>query len=56
MLDPILNPWDACALMPILQEAGGHFFDWRGQSNLHGGSGISTNAALRNEVLSTLTE
>lgn len=56
MLDPILNPWDACALMPILQEAGGHFFDWHGHANLHGGSGISTNATLRDQVLSTLAE
>lgn len=46
MLDPVLNPWDACALLPIVTEAGGHFFDWSGRADLHGGSGISTNGSL----------
>ena len=32
MLDPAMNPWDCCALVPILQEAGGrvHGLDRRG--------------------------
>jgi histidinol phosphatase-like enzyme (inositol monophosphatase family) len=51
MLDPILHAWDACALMPILEEAGGHFVDWQGRVNVHGGSGVSTNARLAADVL-----
>ena len=54
MLDPILNAWDACALIPILHEAGGHFVDWQGNANLHGGSGISTNGHLFVEVMQAL--
>lgn len=29
MLDPRMNPWDCAALIPILQEAGGRFTDWK---------------------------
>lgn len=50
MLDPILNAWDACALLPIVEEAGGHFVDWQGRAGIHGGSGISTNAHLLTQV------
>lgn len=46
MLDPILSPWDCAALLPILEEAGGTFTDWRGGRTIHGGSGISTNGKL----------
>jgi len=29
-LDPIMNPWDIAALVPILRGAGGTISDWRG--------------------------
>jgi myo-inositol-1(or 4)-monophosphatase len=51
MVDPLLNPWDAAALVPIISEAGGVFVDWRGQPTIHGGNGISTTPALREAVL-----
>lgn len=51
MVDPLMNPWDVAALIPIVQEAGGTFMDWKGQVNINAGNGISVNAALRNEVL-----
>jgi fructose-1,6-bisphosphatase/inositol monophosphatase family enzyme len=28
-LDPIMNVWDCAALLPIVEEAGGRFTDWR---------------------------
>jgi len=34
MVDPLMNPWDAAALVPIVQEAGGHFCDWSGRSSV----------------------
>jgi fructose-1,6-bisphosphatase/inositol monophosphatase family enzyme len=46
----VLSPWDAAALLPIVQEAGGVFTDWNGQATAFGGSGIATNGALANEV------
>jgi histidinol phosphatase-like enzyme (inositol monophosphatase family) len=46
MLDPIMNPWDCAALMPIVEEAGGTFTDWRGERTVYGGSAMSTNGVL----------
>ncbi len=51
MVDPLMNPWDIAALIPIVQEAGGHFVDWNGKTSIHSGNGISVNAALREAVL-----
>ena len=30
MVDTILNVWDAAAVQPIVEEAGGTFTDWQG--------------------------
>lgn len=46
MCDPILSPWDAAALYPIVCEAGGAFTDWNGRDTAFGGSAIATNQAL----------
>ena len=54
MVDPLLNPWDAAALIPLLQEAGGYFVAWNGEVTIHAGNGISVNSALRNDVLNLL--
>ena len=55
MLDPRMNPWDCAALIPIVQEAGGRFTDWRGRAVIDGGDAISTNGALHDELLTRLT-
>jgi histidinol-phosphatase len=54
MVDPSLNPWDAAALVPILEEAGGCFVDWNGHETIYGGSGISVTKSLKDEVLRIL--
>ena len=54
MLDPRMNPWDCAALIPILQEAGGRFTDWKGRVTIDGGDAVSTNGALHDEVLARL--
>ena len=54
MADDIMSPWDAAALMPIIQEAGGVFTDWDGEATAFGGSALATNAALAYEVRSLL--
>ena len=46
MLDPVMNPWDCAALLPIVEEAGGTFTDWSGTRTIYGGSAISTNEAV----------
>ncbi|MDX1566796.1 MAG: inositol monophosphatase family protein, partial [Longimicrobiales bacterium] len=55
MVDPELNPWDAAPLLPIVTESGGRFTDLTGNPTIHGGSGVSTNGRLHDEVLGILT-
>jgi histidinol-phosphatase len=54
MLDPVMNVWDCAPLLPILEEAGGTFTDWRGQATVRGGNAISTNGALFAQVMKTV--
>ena len=54
MVDPEMNNWDAGALLPILEEAGGHFVDFDGHATIDGGCGLSVNAALKDEVLAVI--
>lgn len=56
MIDPILSPWDAGPFVPILKEAGGRFTDRSGRARSDGGSGISTNGHLHDQVLSLLRD
>lgn len=51
MLDPVMNVWDCAPLLPIMQEAGGTFTSWTGESTIYGGNAISTNGNLFNEVM-----
>jgi histidinol phosphatase-like enzyme (inositol monophosphatase family) len=54
MADEALSPWDAAALKPIVEEAGGVFTDWAGVATAFGGGVIATNAALSTAVRSAL--
>jgi histidinol phosphatase-like enzyme (inositol monophosphatase family) len=56
MLDPLMNPWDAAAVQPIIEEAGGTFCAWDGTPTIYGGSGLALPAALRDPVLAALCE
>lgn len=51
MLDPVMNVWDCAALLPVVEEAGGTFTDWRGERTIHGGNSIATNSLLFEEVM-----
>jgi len=51
MVDPIMNPWDCAPLLPILQEAGGTFTDWNGNSTIYGNNAFSTNGLLFDPVM-----
>ena len=52
MLDPVMNLWDCAPLLPIMEEAGGTFTDWRGVRTISGGNSIATNGVLFDEVMS----
>jgi len=55
MGDPIMNPWDIAALIPVIQGAGGVITDWQGNV-ANGADSIlaTTNQALHSEVVSRL--
>ena len=50
MVDPVMAPWDAAALVPVIEEAGGVFTDWSNRATAFGGSAIATNAALAHQA------
>lgn len=56
MMDDIMNPWDAAALQPIIEEAGGVFSSWRNIRSAFDGDVIATNAALSGVVRDALCE
>ena len=56
MLDPVMSPWDAAALQPIIEEAGGVFTDWTGRATAFGESVVATNQALAESVRALLPD
>jgi histidinol-phosphatase len=54
MLDPNLSLWDAAALAPIIEEAGGVFSTWPGAMGASHESAVATNAALAEPVRALL--
>lgn len=55
MLDPEMNLWDCAPLLPIVEEAGGTFTDWRGRRTIRGGNAVATNGALAADVMRIIT-
>jgi histidinol-phosphatase len=53
-IEPSLALWDMAALDIIVREAGGSFTNTAGHSGPFGGSGVSTNGILHNEVIKGL--
>lgn len=54
MMDASFSLWDAAAVRPLIEEAGGVFTDWQGTPTHQGGSGVATNAALASSVRAAL--
>ena len=50
MVDNLMSPWDAAALVPVVREAGGEFSDWTGRVTAFGDGAMATNAALASEL------
>ncbi len=52
--EPIVNLWDLAPLLVIVEEAGGRFTNLEGDRTAGGGSAVSSNAILHDEVLAAL--
>jgi fructose-1,6-bisphosphatase/inositol monophosphatase family enzyme len=55
MIDPEMNVWDMAALLPVIEEAGGRFCDWRGQRTIRGRDALGANGLVAEEVLDLLS-
>jgi len=51
MVDPILEVWDAAALKPVIEEAGGVFTDFKGDPTIYNREAIGSNGLVHNQVL-----
>lgn len=54
MTDPILNPWDLMALIPIIEGAGGRITDWQGGDPLTGSGAVATSGDIHDEIIRAL--
>jgi myo-inositol-1(or 4)-monophosphatase len=54
VLDPIMNPWDIAALVPVIRGAGGIITDWKGSSPYPADSTIAAAPELHAEVIRVL--
>jgi histidinol-phosphatase len=53
-VEPEVELWDLAALLVIVEESGGRFSDLRGRRTPEGGSAVSTNGLLHDDVLAIL--
>ena len=54
MVDSRMHVWDCAALLPVIEEAGGRFSDWRGERTIRGGDAVASNGTLHDQVLALL--
>lgn len=54
MLDPILNPWDLMALIPIIEGAGGRITDWQGADPITGSGAVATGGGIHDAIIQAL--
>jgi len=53
-IDPEMNIWDAAAVQPIIEEAGGRFTDWQDRQVIDGGDAIGSNGLVHQQILHVL--
>jgi histidinol-phosphatase len=54
MIDPVIEIWDVAPMPVILEEAGGTFTDWKGNSTINAREGVATNGLVFDEVMRIL--
>jgi histidinol-phosphatase len=55
-VEPEVSIWDVAAIQVIVEEAGGRFTDLGGMARPDGGSAVSSNGLLHDEVLAALAD
>jgi len=54
MCDPVMNPWDIAALVPVIRGAGGIITDWQGRDAVGAKSIVAAGPALHAGVIAAL--
>ncbi len=54
MCDPVMNPWDIAALVPVVRGAGGLITDWQGGDPMRGNSIVAAGPGLHAQVIAAL--
>ncbi len=54
--EPIVKAWDLAPLQVVVEEAGGRFSDLQGRRGFSGGSALSTNGLIHDEVLAVFRQ
>lgn len=49
-MDPVCAPWDIAPIKIIIEEAGGKFTSFEGEDTIRGGSGLSSNGVLHDQL------
>jgi myo-inositol-1(or 4)-monophosphatase len=52
--DPVMNPWDIAALIPVVRGAGGVISDWQGNAPLNAASTLAATPQLHAQVIRAL--
>jgi histidinol-phosphatase len=53
-VEPVVNLWDLAPILVVVEEAGGRFTNLEGERTADGGSAVSTNGLLHDDVLNAL--
>jgi len=51
MVDARMQVWDCAPFTVIIEEAGGTFTDWKGNTSIYGGEAVATNGILFDKVM-----
>jgi len=54
MCDPVMNPWDIAALIPVIRGAGGIITDWQGRDPVNSTSIVAAIPELHAQVIAAL--
>ena len=56
MIDPIMSPWDALPIIPIIKGAGGIITDYQGNDAIKGNSIVAACNNIHSEVIEILNK
>ncbi len=54
VVDPIMNPWDIAALVPVIRGAGGTITDWQGGAPYPANSTVAAHPELHRQLIAAL--